>query len=180
MRLGGDELGRTQRGNNNAWCQDNEISWFDRDGTDEGLHDFTRKLIRLRRDEPVFRRRDFLLGDSSRSGIPDVCWYRPDGEAMTEQHWEQDDARALAVFLNGDEIPTHTRAGERIRGDSFLLLLNGHHEPVEFTIPPAGIGRRRTHELATTGEPSSDEVTAGSRILVDGRSLVVLRRSEEP
>jgi glycogen operon protein len=176
MLLGGDELGRTQHGNNNAWCQDNELSWFDWDSSDSELHDFTRSLIRLRREEPVFRRRDFLVGDSSRSGIPDVCWYEPSGGEMSEEHWERDDARSLTVFLNGDEIPTHTRRGERLRGDSFLLLLNGDHEPVEFTIPDAGIGERWTGELATGGELPG-EAAAGEQVVVEARALVVLRRA---
>jgi glycogen operon protein len=176
MLLGGDELGRTQRGNNNAWCQDNELSWYDWESADWDLHGFTRNLIRLRHDEPVFRRRDFLVGDASRSGVPDVAWYRPDGEEMTEADWEQDDARCLSVFLNGDEIPTHTRVGERLRGGSFLVLLNGHHEPCEFTIPPPEIGERWTHELSTAGEVTPEAVGPGEKVALEGRSVVLLRR----
>jgi glycogen operon protein len=107
--------------------------------------------------------------------VPDVAWYQPSGEEMTEQHWEQDDARSLTVFLNGDEIPTHTRKGERLRGDSFLVLLNGHHAAVEFTIPPAELGERWTAELSTGEDPPGD-VEPGQQILVGPRSLLVLRR----
>ena len=180
MLLGGDELGRTQHGNNNAWCQDNEISWLDWDTADQQLHDFVRRLIQLRHDEPVFRRRDFFVGDSSRSGLPDVCWYQPTGEEMTEEHWQQDDAYSMTVFLNGDEIPTHSRRGERLRGDSFLLLLNGHHEPFEFTIPAAAIGERWTTELTTSDEPGPDEFSAGDQAVLQERSLLLLRRVDSP
>jgi isoamylase len=159
MLLGGDELGRTQSGNNNAWCQDNEISWFDWDSLDHELLEFARQVIRLRQTEPVFRRRDFLTGDGER--LPDVVWLRPDGEQMGDDDW---DARALGVFLNGEEIPTHDREGNPIEGASFLIQFNAHHEAVEFTIPEE-LGDSWEVELAT-GE--SDPVQA--------RSVVVLRR----
>ena len=177
MMLGGDELGRTQHGNNNAWCQDNELSWFDWESADGGLLDFVRRLIRLRREHPVFRRDTFLSGRETRgSGLPDVWWFRPDGRRMTQRDWQQENGRTLGVFLNGAEIPSRTAHGEELRDDSFLLLFNAHAEPVSFTLPTRRFGARWQLELAT-GEPPADEfVAARAEVLVQGRSLLLLRR----
>ena len=112
MLLGGDEFGRTQGGNNNAWCQDNELSWFDWTRFDARLQEFTRRVIALRQTEPVFRRGDFFVGDEvDGSGLPDVMWLRPDGGEMEQEDWDRGDAHALGVFLNGREIATHDRDG---------------------------------------------------------------------
>jgi isoamylase len=176
MLLGGDEFGRTQGGNNNAWCQDNEISWFDWDDFDSDLHNFTRQLIRLRRNEPVFRRRDFFVGDQGGSGLPDVMWLRPDGEEMTDEDWERDDAHALGVFLNGEEIPNHDREGNPIEGASFLMLFNAHHEPLEFAIPEA-LGLAWSTVLCSDPECVAGRThTAGEQLQVTPRSLRILRR----
>ncbi|MDX6317706.1 MAG: isoamylase, partial [Nocardioidaceae bacterium] len=123
----GDELGRTQRGNNNGWCQDTELSWYDwdLDADQKDLLAFTRRLIALRQAHPVFRRTDFLDGSAARgSGLPDVWWFRPDGRRMGKRDWERGDAHSLGVFLNGQEIPTKTPHGEEVRDDTFILLLN--------------------------------------------------------
>ncbi len=176
MLLGGDEFGRTQGGNNNAWCQDNEISWFDWDEFDADLHGFARQLIRLRRTEPVFRRRDFFVGDEGSSGLPDVMWLRPDGEEMTEEDWERLDAHALGVFLNGEEIPNHDRDGNPIEGASFLMLFNAHHEPLEFEIPEP-LGAAWTTVLCSDPDCESGSVhDPGERLEISGRSLRILRR----
>ena len=141
MILGGDECGRSQSGNNNAWCQDNELSWFDWSTGDTELEAFTEQLIRLRREHPVFRRAAFLTGREVRdSGLPDVWWFRPDGRRMTHKDWQREDARTLGVFLNGQEIPSRTPHGEEIVDDSFLLLFNAHFEPVTFTLPTRRFG----------------------------------------
>jgi glycogen operon protein len=174
MILGGDEAGRTQGGSNNAWCQDNQISWQHWDAVDENLLDFTKRLIALRQDEPVFRRRDFLTGrERQDSGHPDVVWLRPDGPAMTDEDWQRDDARALGVFLNGDELerPPDGSAGG---GDSFLVLFNAHHEGVEFAID-AALGRSWSLELAS--DDDADEGEAGPMMILPGRSLRILRRA---
>ena len=113
MITGGDEIARTQGGNNNGWCQDNEISWLDWENADDDLRAFTQRLIELRRTEPVFRRSEFLQGDRTDSGVADVGWLRPDGEAMTDEDWAREDTRALAVFLNGREIDEQDRQGPR-------------------------------------------------------------------
>ena len=178
MLLGGDELGRTQHGNNNAWCQDNEISWFDWETTDGDLLAFVRDLIRLRREHPVFRRTTFLSGTETRgSGLPDVWWFRPDGRRMTIRDWHQEPGRTLGVFLNGDEIASRTAHGEDIVDDSFLLLLNAHFEPVTFRLPTRRFGARWEAVLATGDGAPEGPVGARADVQVAGSSLMLLRRS---
>jgi glycogen operon protein len=179
MILGGDELSRTQRGNNNAWCQDNELSWFDWDVDDDrrSLIDFTRRLIELRREHPVFRRSDFLAGREVRgSGLPDVWWFRLDGRRMTQRDWQRGDAHTLGVFLNGREIPTRTPHGEEVSDDSFLLLFNAHFEPVTFTLPTRRFGARWEVALSTDGVDGGP-YPARSQVEVVDRALVLLRRA---
>jgi isoamylase len=179
MLLGGDELGRTQRGNNNAWCHDSELSWFDWEHADPDLLAFTRRVIALRRKHPVFRRQRFLEGrEVVGSGLPDVAWFRPDGRRMAQRDWQQADGHRLCVFLNGQEIPSPTEHGDRIVDDSFLLLFNAHHESCDFVLPPTRYGRRWTTELSTS-EPdaASAEHPARARVAVESRSTLVLRRA---
>jgi len=178
MILGGDELGRTQRGNNNGWCQDNELSWFDWDAADGELLAFVRHLIRLRRAHPVFRRASFFSGTSVRgSGLPDVWWFRPDGRRMTQRDWQLPDGQTLGVFLNGREIPERTPHGERIADDSFLLLFNASGAPIEFTLPTRRFGRAWTVELATGDGMPEGEIGSRARVTVQDRSLTLLRRA---
>jgi isoamylase len=181
MMLGGDEFGRTQRGNNNAWCQDNELSWFQWDAADPDVHDWAKRLIRLRKEHPVFRRAEFLTGREVRgSGLPDVWWFRPDGRRMTQRDWQRVDARALGVFLNGAEIPSRDPHGSEIWDDSFLCLFNAHYEAIEFLLPTRRFGVRWAHELSTfepgltTGER---EYAARQAVTVEPRSLLLLRRA---
>ncbi|HEY8705641.1 MAG TPA: glycogen debranching protein GlgX [Gaiellaceae bacterium] len=177
MILGGDELGRTQGGTNNAWCQDNEISWFDWESGDHQLLAFTERLIRLRHLHPVFRRSAFLTGREVRdSGLPDVWWFRPDGRRMTQKDWQRQDARTLGVFLNGQEIPSRTPAGEEIADDSFLLLFNAHFESVIFTLPTRRFGARWIVELTTCQGVPEEAIPGRAEVAVQGRSLVLLRR----
>ena len=173
MLLGGDEYGRSQGGNNNAWCQDNEISWLDWAATDRDLLAFTRRLIELRRAHLVFRRRVFFQGKGER--LPDVWWMRPDGRRMTRRDWENAEARAIGVFLNGDEVQAEARRGEELRDDSFLLLFNAHFEDVPFRLPARRFGTRWEIELAT-GRCDGDRLTPGAEVVVESRSVVVLRR----
>jgi isoamylase len=179
MLLGGDELGRTQQGNNNAWCQDNELSWFDweLDDEQERLLEFTRRLIRFRDDHPVFRRTWFLEGRGrGGSGLPDVVWFRPDGRRMTQRDWKQGASHTLGVFLNGAEVRRLSHRGRPLVDDSFLLLFNAHHEPVAFTLPPRRFGPRWTLELSTVEEAEEGAVLpARGEIHVEPRSIVVLR-----
>jgi glycogen operon protein len=177
MLLGGDELGRTQRGNNNAWCQDNEISWFDWENVDPDLLEFTKQLIRLRQEHPVFRRKSFLTGREVRgSGLPDVWWFRPDGRRMTQKDWQRQDAHSLGVFLNGLEIPNLTPDGKDIVDDSFLLLFNAYADPITFTLPTRRFGPRWRVEIVTVPGAPADVLPARAAVAVEGRSLILLRR----
>jgi glycogen operon protein len=179
MLLAGDELGRTQQGNNNAWCQDNELSWVDwqLDGADEELHAFTRGLVALRRRHPVFRRASFLTGTAGSSGLPDVWWFRADGRRMTRRDWEGGDG-VLGVFLNGRELGDRTQDGRTVEDDSFLVLFNGSPDPVAFLLPPRRFGLHWTLELATSRDGVVPSGPHGPRaeLVLEARSLVVLRR----
>ncbi|MFD8263846.1 glycogen debranching protein GlgX [Streptomyces griseoluteus] len=180
----GDELGRTQRGNNNAYCQDNEISWIDWDLTDEqrALVAFTRRLIGLRAEHPVLRRRRFFRGETEtrrKQPLPDLIWLRPDAREMTDQDWRRGDAHSVGVFLNGDAIAERDAYGGRVVDDSFLLLLNGFWEPVDFRLPAASYGERWTTLIDTAdpeGVPDERECKAGTRLRVESRSLILLSR----
>jgi glycogen operon protein len=177
----GDELGRTQRGNNNGYCQDSEITWVDWESVDESLLAFVRDLTALRRDHPVFRRRRFFDGRPVRrvAGTPimDIAWFTPDGVEMSEEAWGVPFGKCIAVFLNGDGIPDTDPRGERISDDSFLLCFNGHHEPVDFTTPPGEYAEKWQVVLDTadgTDPDRSPASNAGDRITVHARSLLVL------
>jgi isoamylase len=138
MLPGGDERGRTQNGNNNAYCQDNEISWlnWECDEKQNQLLEFTRKLIRLRRDHPVFRRPKFFQGRRIRgSEIRDVMWFNPGGSEMSEEEWASPFVRCLGMLLSGDTMDVLNFEGEPIRDDTFLLLINAHYEPIPFVLP---------------------------------------------
>jgi glycogen operon protein len=184
MILGGDEFGRTQHGNNNAWCQDNELSWFDWELDDDQreLQAFTRRLIALRRSHPAFRRTRFLRGRSEDTGgLPDVWWFRPDGRRMTKRDWERPDAHVLGVFLNGDELQEVTPEGEPVSDASFLLLFNASHEDVEFHLPNERFGRRWVVEMTTADTEERQrgkEQKALGPVLVMSRSLLLMRRVE--
>ncbi|WP_394428333.1 glycogen debranching protein GlgX [Streptomyces sp. SGAir0957] len=178
----GDELSRTQDGNNNAYCQDNELSWIDWDlGEEEReLLGFTRELIALRKAHPVLRRRHFFEGVPQQDGhLPDLVWLRPDAAEMTPKDWGRPDAHAIGVFLNGDEISAPASRNRTAVDDSFLLLFNGFWEPMEFVLPAACFGTRWT-TLIDTAEPNGAaderEHKAGTSLLVTERSLVVLSR----
>jgi glycogen operon protein len=177
MLLGGDELGRTQGGNNNAWCQDNEISWFDWEQVDDGLTAFTRRLISLRKEHPVFRRTTFFQGRGEE--LPDVWWMRPDGRKMTQRDWRNGQARAIAVFLNGDELGMETPRGVEMHDESFLVLFNAHHDRIPFRMPTRRFGARWKLELSTAepeAEQGSQSWAAREDVEVEGRSILVLRR----
>jgi glycogen operon protein len=181
MLLGGDERGRTQSGNNNAWCQDNEISWFAwSDHPDaQALHDFTRRLIKLRREHPVLRRQTFLRGEELKgSGLPDVWWFRPDGRKMTRRDWN-DGEHVLGLFLNGREIGSLGHRGEEIDDDSFLVLVNAHHEDRTFMLPRRRFGAQWSLELSTA-DPSAaaGSATFGARTEAEvlARSMLILKQ----
>ncbi len=169
MILGGDEMGRTQDGNNNAYCQDNELSWHDWDHVDENLLAFTRTALALRRANPALRPRDYLRTEEG--GPSQMVLYRPDGQRMSAEDWQNPSARSLAVALDGRQIED---ADGGTSTDQFLLLLNAHHEVVEFTIPR---GRGRWRAVLTTGGPDdTPAITAAGTITLEGRSLLLLQR----
>jgi isoamylase len=174
MLLGGDEIGRTQGGNNNAWCQDNEISWVDWDSCDEELLAFVQALIELRRKHPVFRRTKFFEGKGEQ--LPDVWWMRPDGRRMTRRDWDNTESRAIGVFMNGDELNTQTETGEEVRDDTFLLLFNAHFEDVTFRLPARRFGTHWEVVLAT-GRADCERYVPGADVEVEARSLAVFRRA---
>jgi isoamylase len=180
MLLGGDEFGRSQQGNNNAYCQDNELSWLEWENIDEAQLEFTRKIIEFHKQHPVFRRRRWFQGRSIRGNdVSDLAWFRPDGEQMSDEDWGVGFAKSLGVFVSGDEIPSLDEAGRRIVDDSFYMIFNAHWEPVEFTLPPERWGQGWSRVLDTSnGTPTEDEWqrAAGTRINIDSRSLVVMRR----
>jgi glycogen operon protein len=179
MLLGGDERGRTQGGNNNAWNQDNTTSWFDweLDARRESLLGFTRRLVDLRRRHPVFRRTEFLFGGAGRSVLPDVWWFRPDGRAMAQRDWQNPDQRELGVFLNGQELGLTTTAGDPVVDDSFVVLLNATPEDVEFRLPPRRFGLEWELVLATVEPDAHGEQFPGRATFeLAARSLALLRR----
>ncbi|MGH3355308.1 MAG: glycogen debranching protein GlgX [Nocardioidaceae bacterium] len=179
MLLHGDELGRSQQGNNNTYCQDSELSWVDWDGADKSLTEFVRTVTRLRAQHPVFRRRRFFTGEREGTGLPDIVWLRPDGTQMGDDDWETGQL-TLAVFLNGDGIAEPGLRGEQITDDSFLMLLNASPDDVEFTVPDGPYAEAWQRVLNTAGiqdEAESDPVPARSQVKVTARSVVLMRRA---
>ncbi|MDQ1518502.1 MAG: isoamylase, partial [Actinomycetota bacterium] len=206
MLLGGDEMGRTQGGNNNAYCQDNEISWLDWSLKEENadLVGLTSRLAEFRRDHPVFHRRRWFQGRPIHGEtVTDIGWFAPDGTEMTEEDWDSGFAKSVGMFLNGDAIPDPDLRGEKITDDSFLVLFNAHYERLPFTIPnrdwgdhwvvvldtddlhlrpDAGAGAvSQPNGSGTThawdpGLGEGEPVKKGDQIDVGARSLMVLRR----
>jgi glycogen operon protein len=206
MLLAGDEIGRTQGGNNNAYCQDNEVSWVNWDlaARHSGLLEFTRFLAGLRHQHPVFRRRRFFRGQPSGGDhLADIAWLTPGGRQMTDDDWRTPHARAMAVFLNGDAITEPGPRGEPLRDDSFLILFSAQGEPVRFTLPEAKFGRRWSLVLDTSaaetagaagtagtaaggtagaagtaaGGGEREDLLPGDELVLAARSLVLLRRA---
>jgi glycogen operon protein len=179
LLLGGDELGRTQQGNNNAYCQDNPITWFDWDTTDDDLLAFTRRLIAFRLGHPVFRRRRFLTGMDWHQ----LRWYTPAGTILTGEQWADPNARSVAIYLEGQDAPDHAADGTLLVDDDFLVLVNGWWEALKFTLPATcaeqlwttEIDTFEPHERARHGKP-----TAGEQVTVDARSILVLRGCPVP
>jgi glycogen operon protein len=178
LLLAGDEIGRTQGGNNNAWCQDNETSWLDWETDEErrALLAFTRRLIGLRRSEPVFRRDHFFKDGATQANLPDIWWFRLDGRKLSAVDWQRQ-PNALGIFLNGEAIGEQDDNGEQVSGDSFVLLVNATPAAVSFKLPPTRFGRSWTLEL-TTEEPAPVPApfAAGAEIPLEALSIVLLRR----
>jgi glycogen operon protein len=182
MILAGDEVGRTQGGNNNAYCQDNEVNWHDWywDDPKWRLLNFAKRMIRLRKEHPIFRRRDFFKGvPVGDLGRKDVAWLKPDGHEMTPEEWEKDFARCLGMWLNGERLPETDERGHTLHDASFLVLFNAHHDLIEFRLPDPGDGSSWLGEVDTsteTGDVPPERVRPGDSYPLHGRSLVVLRQ----
>ncbi len=181
MLTGGDEIGRTQQGNNNAYCLDNELSWHDwnLDKSRQALLRFTRQLIRLRRRHPVFRRRGFFYGRRIRgSEVKDLAWFRPDGKEMAEEDWTNAHTRCVGLRLAGDAIPEVDARGHGVVDDTFLIVVNAHHEPLPFVLPAHRRGVR-WEVLVDTRSPDGRvrrrPVKGGEAYQLEGRSLALLR-----
>jgi glycogen operon protein len=178
MLVAGDELGRTQQGNNNAYCQDNEISWIDWRSADQDLLMFTRALIHVRKSHPTFSRRRWFQGQPIKGvGLEDIAWFLNEGTEMSEEHWNESFAKSLGIFLHGKGIHAVGPRGEQIIDDTFYVIFNGHHESLEFKLPPAKYGKQWLVTLDTAKSQIADGKTykAEDVLTVEGRSVIVLR-----
>ncbi|GAB3248085.1 glycogen debranching protein [Arthrobacter pigmenti] len=182
MILHGDELGRSQNGNNNTYCQDSEISWVHWDKVDEDLLEFTTRLTNLRSEHPTFRRRRFFDGRPVRRGegekLPDIVWLDPESSTLSQEDWDTAFARSIAVFLNGDGIHGRDERGQYIYDDSFLMLFNAHDDVVTFTIPSEEYAKEWEMVIDTAAgndEPETDSVKPDDTIPVQGKTVVVLK-----
>ncbi len=190
MLCHGDELGRTQDGNNNVYCQDNEISWIDWSMLEQeknvAMHGFTKRLINIRKNHPVFRRQRFLAGGPFGSEVKDrdIAWLVPSGKLMTPQDWDFEFGKALMVYLNGNAITETTARGERITDDSFIMIFNAHHEDIEFTLPKKDLGASWRLIVDTSdsgGYPDEEKlIAAEGSIVVQPRTTLILRQTEPP
>ena len=179
MLLSGDEIGRTQKGNNNAYCQDNETSWLDWENLDTELLDFARRLIELRASQPVLRRQRFFQGEYA-PRRKDITWFRGDGQEFSGDDWGNDSVRSVGMLLNGDAITDRGPRGERIVGDSLAVLLNSGEANQAFSMPPGGgDGWEVVLDTALPREPEAwRHIGPGEQVAVTGRSVVVLRRQK--
>ena len=174
LLLGGDEMGRTQQGNNNAYCQDNELTWFDWANADKDLLDFTGRLIKFRRSHPVFRRRRFLSGTEA-AGLQ---WFTPAGTTMDSGDWADQGARAIAIYLGGSDDPDRGADGAPLLDDDFLVLINAWWEPLSFVLPATRPGARWHAEIDTydpAAAAGAPQRQAGDQVTVSPRSIMVLQ-----
>jgi glycogen operon protein len=178
MLLAGDEIGHTQQGNNNTYCQDNELTWLDWD-LDEGKRrflDFVATLVRIWKEQPVFQRRKFFQGRAIRgTDIKDISWVGPDGKEMSDEAWDAGFVKCLGVRLAGDLIGDVDERGDPLAGDTLLLLFNAHHEPIEFTLPAARDEHRWERMVDTAEPPEGADWAPGDAYPLQARSLAVLR-----
>jgi isoamylase len=183
MIVAGDEVSRTQKGNNNAYCQDNEVSWLDWSKLDTELLTFTQKLIAFRKNHPTFCRRRWFQGQPIKGvGVEDIAWFLPEGFEMTEEHWKNDFAKSLGVFLNGRGLHAVGYEGELIVDDNFYIIFNAHHEPLQYKLPSKKYGREWKIALDTRYpciQDRDDVFAAETQVEVDGRSIVVLHSAQD-
>ncbi len=178
MLSGGDEFGRTQLGNNNPYCQDNVVTWYDWAQMDQDLLSFTRQLIQFRQEHPAFRRSKWLRAQPLPGrNAGDIGWFTPEGDKMTEEDWASGFAKTMAVYLNGKGMDQTDELGKPVKDDSFYLLFNAHDQPIEFTIPKIN-GDKRWSKLLDTCQSGfadgMDSYAVGDRVEVEGRCLILL------
>jgi isoamylase len=180
MLLGGDELGRTQGGNNNAYCQDSPVTWFDWEDVDGALLAFTRRLVRLRREHPVFRRRRYLLGVQTE----EIQWHTPSGTRMTDADWNDPNARSIVIYLDGTDAPDHAADGSPLLDDDFLMLVNGWWAPMDMVLPEVDGARTWLREVDTSDDSVGSSalppapgapLALGDAVTVGPRSILILR-----
>lgn len=180
MLVAGDEISRTQNGNNNAYCQDNEISWLNWPEADQELLEFTRKLIHLRKDHPVFRRRRWFSGQPIKGiGLEDIAWFLPEGVEMPDECWGHDFAKSLGVFLNGQGIKSPGPRGERVVDNSFYIIFNAHYEPIDFILPSEKYGAEWIKILDTSENritEDGEKFHAKDSIKIESRSVTLLKQ----
>ncbi|RFU19297.1 glycogen debranching protein GlgX [Geodermatophilus marinus] len=180
MVLHGDELGRTQKGNNNGYCQDSALTWIDWEHVDAGLLEFTRLVTRIRAEHPTFRRRRFFHGRPVRreagQPVPDIAWFTHAGDLMTEEDWDAAYAKSIGVYLNGHGIRSTDERGEDVVDDHFYLAFNAWHEPIEYTLPPEEYAQSWTVVLDTAemGDVEPRELKPGESVMLQDRSMIVL------
>jgi len=180
MLLGGDEIGRMQDGNNNGYCQDNELSWYDWAGADHELLAFSRRLITFLHAHPVFRRRHWFHGRPIHgTQCTDIAWFAPDGTTMAEEDWGVGEARTLGVFLNGHQIPNPNPKGDPVADDNFFLVFNADREAQRVTLPGSPWARAWLPILDTArgwiDDGSAPVVPGGTVVDVESRAMLVLR-----
>lgn len=177
MLVAGDELGRTQGGNNNAYCQDNEISWIDWPGADENLLDFTAQLIHLRNQHSVFSRKNWFKGEAVEdNGISDIAWFLPDGTEKKEEQWAEEFAKSVAVFLNGKGLHAIDSEGHPVEDDSFYIIFNAHHEPISYHLPDERYGAGWELILSTSNaQTDQHNFKPGDHMSIEERSVVLLK-----
>ena len=177
MLVAGDETSRTQHGNNNAYCQDNEISWLDWEKADQDLLAFTQRLIKIRKNHPAFCRRRWFRGAPVKEGdIEDIAWFLPEGEKLNDENWTNDFAKSVAIFMNGKALRSRNTKGEQLIDDNFYIIFNAHHEPLDYKLPHSEYAQNWKVLLNTTKDDPEDteQFNAGETINIDARSVVVL------
>lgn len=177
MLVAGDEIGRTQGGNNNAYCQDNEISWLDWKNADTEFLEYVKRVIRIVKNHPTFCRHRWFQGQPIKGvGLEDIGWFLPDGTEMSDEHWNTGFAKSLAIYLNGRGIHAIGPKGETMIDDTFYLIFNAHHEKLDFVLPPRKYAKSWSMVLDTsTAEEIEEHYNAGNTITAEGRSIILLK-----
>jgi len=183
MLVSGDELGKTQKGNNNTYCQDNELSWLNWAAVDESLLHFTQQLIQLRLNHPSLRRRKWFNGQEvGDDGVKDIAWFTPDGNPMKGYNWESDFARSIGIYFHGEGIQSKGPMGEDILDNHFFIIFNAHYEGLNYKLPKEDYAKKWRKVLDTaSGEISSGDLSlheASETLIVEGRSILVLKSEE--